>query len=73
MRKYYGKSIAQESGDAKVLSEWAFELSTTSKNYFPPTIENENLVLRAVLKYISKEVYAVPENMGNSIVNSSAL
>ena len=39
---------AQEAGDVKALSEWAFELSTTGKSYSPPAIENENMKLRAV-------------------------
>ena len=39
---------AQEFGDVKALSDSTVVLSTTSKNYSPPTIENGNLVLRAV-------------------------
>ena len=50
---------AQESEDVKALSEWAFELSTNSKDYSPPAIQNENLILRAVYNIGEGQNYVI--------------
>lgn len=39
---------AQEYGDVNALSDSTIALSTNSKEYFPPTLKNENIILKAV-------------------------